>query len=869
MTLDSAEVLKLLVIEDSENDYLLVTSTLRRAGFQLDAQRVETEIALRQALAQREWDLVIADFRLPEFDGNTALEIVRQHRPDTPFIIVSGVMKESLAAATLAGGANDALYKGDLTRLAAVVEREIKAHQDRLIQIEETRLAHSGQEALRDSQERFLQLTDHLPECFWLVDAATGRVTYSNEAYFKITGRAPDHLRQDANDLINALAPEDAERLGDALERLPLGGIDDEFRVIRLDGDVRWVHLRTFPVKDTQSETRGVGHVMTDITDRVSQQHQLQRMAHFDALTGLPNRILFKERLAGSIALARRNLWTMAVCFVDLDRFKNINDTLGHETGDELLREVAKRMRTVVRESDTVSRLGGDEFAVILPDLPDTEAAAGVSRKLIDALEKPFHLGGEDLFISASIGITLFPDDSEDADTLIRNADVAMYRAKEGGRANFQFYRAEMNDRAREMLTLEVDLRQALARKEFELFYQPKVSLVTGAVVGAEALIRWRSPLRGLVSPVDFIPLLEETGLIVQVGEWVLGEACRQAKRWQDAGYAIPVAVNLSARQFEDRSLKQQVRTALDASGLDASLLELELTESLLMRDVAAVEILLVELRAMGITLSVDDFGTGYSSLAYLKRFPINSLKIDRSFIRDITVDPDDASITRAVIHMAMELSLKVVAEGVESLDQMHLLAHAGCDEIQGFYFSRPIPAGEFDLLLQSGKAVDVSTASFPAREEIGVMPAPIATMALAERGTDGKDDSLASVLSLQMSGWIQHAIEYSSTAMVGVDQSGMVVFANAECAHVFREGDALVGRMALEALPPALHPVLSQSEGRQGFTVMLEQQPYWICSSAIVDGGVLNGWLVACTPAHRVNASVNVSTLPSGEREA
>ena len=707
---DPPQPLRVLVVEDSENDFLLLISILRRGGFAPEARRIETEGGLREALEESDWEIVIADYRLPEFNAPAALAIVKHYCPDTPFIVVSGLMQEDLAAVSILSGAHDALHKEKLVRLPAVIRRELKSARLRARQHSALMAAEASRDAVKDSEARFLLLTQHLPECFWLYDVAERKTVYVNEAYTRMTGRPIENLMHNPRDIVEAMHETDVRRLSAAMERARFGGIDDDFRIKAWDGKTRWVHLRTFSIRDKEGVVRSVGGIMSDITDMVTQQHELQRMAHFDMLTGLPNRLLFKERLSASLAMTKRNGWQLGLLFVDLDRFKVINDTLGHAVGDELLRHAAKRLRMVVRESDTVSRMGGDEFAIILPDLPSVDDAASVSRKLIDAMAQPFFLAGQDLFVSASIGITLFPDDSEDVDALIRNADAAMYRAKDAGRNTYEFYRAEMNLRARELLSLEIDLRQALVRREFELHYQPKVSLTTGTMLGVEALIRWNSPQRGLVSPMDFIPLLEETGLIVAVGAWVLQEACRQTAVWHAAGYAhLSVAVNLSGRQVSDTELVVTVREALANTGLPARALELELTESMLMRDAPAVESLLDELRQMGVALSVDDFGTGYSSLAYLKRFPLDTLKVDRSFVRDITADPDDASITRAVIQMSHELSLKVVAEGVETAAQLQLLAACGCDQIQGYYFSRPLAAAALTELLAEDRMIDAS----------------------------------------------------------------------------------------------------------------------------------------------------------------
>ncbi|MDB5867666.1 MAG: response regulator receiver modulated diguanylate cyclase/phosphodiesterase, partial [Betaproteobacteria bacterium] len=430
-------------------------------------------------------------------------------------------------------------------------------------------------------------------------------------------------------------------------------------------------------------------------------EEQFRRLAHYDSLTRLPNRSLFYDRLAHGIAQARRNGWTLAVLFIDVDRFKHVNDTFGHTAGDQLLKQVSERLSGCIRSDDTVGRLSGDEFAIVLSRLTAPEDAATVAQKIVDELNLPFQLEGAELYVTASIGITVYPNDSEDQDALIRNADVAMYRAKERGRNNYQFYTPELNRRTREMLNMESELRRALERDEFVMHYQPKVSLVTGQITGVEALLRWRHPERGLVPPGDFIPLLEETGLIVQTGEWVLKAVCEQIKTWERAGIEpLPVAVNLSARQFLAPDLAGSIRRVLEAHEVKPDLLEVEITESAIMTNADEAIRTLETLEALGVKTSVDDFGTGYSSLGYLKRFPLYALKIDRSFVRDITSDPDDATITQAVISMAHSLQLKVIAEGVETEAQLEFLERYGCDEVQGYLYSKPIPGEECGIMI-------------------------------------------------------------------------------------------------------------------------------------------------------------------------
>lgn len=436
--------------------------------------------------------------------------------------------------------------------------------------------------------------------------------------------------------------------------------------------------------------------------ERKQAEGRVHQLANHDALTGLPNRRLLADRLAQALALAHRNQKKVAVMFIDLDRFKTINDSLGHRTGDRLLQHVARRLTGVLREGDTVSRLGGDEFVVILPEVASAGDAAVVADKIMEILAPPFSIGGHELHITPSMGISLYPNDGKTVETLIRNADAAMYHAKEMGRANYQFFVPQMNVRAAERLQTENDLYRALDRDELALYFQPKIDLASGLICGTEALLRWRHPERGLVAPDNFIPLAEETGLIVPIGEWALKEACRKAKGWQALGLPpLPVAVNLSARQFRQKNLVDKVSQVLTETGLEPGLLELEITETTLMQHTGDNLAVLDKLYALGVKFSIDDFGTGYSSLSYLKRFPVDELKIDRSFVGDIPHDSDDAAIVSAIIALARSLNLQVVAEGVETEDQLAYLARAGCHQAQGYYFSRPLPEDQMLALLE------------------------------------------------------------------------------------------------------------------------------------------------------------------------
>jgi diguanylate cyclase (GGDEF)-like protein/PAS domain S-box-containing protein len=567
------------------------------------------------------------------------------------------------------------------------------------------------EEALRRSELSLATAQEIAHLGNWERDLIGGGTTWSDEC-LRILGLDPGRVAMTPDGFYEFDHPDDAEfvRRTVAESQATHSAYSIDHRIIRRDGVVRWVHEQGGYLTDERGAPVKLVGTLLDITDRKHAEERLAHLAHHDALTDLPNRLMLDDRLAQSIAHAERNGRIAAVLFLDLDRFKVINDTLGHSTGDRLLTLVAERLQGCLRTGDTVARSGGDEFIIVLADVAHLDDVTKVTDRIVESFARPFSIDGKELYASASIGISVFPYDGHDVDSLIRSADTAMYQAKDSGRNNFQFFTANMHAKAVARLSLENDLRHAIERDEFVLHYQPVVNLVSGRVVGAEALLRWNHPERGLIRPADFIPLAEETGLIVPIGDWVLRSACAEANGWSERGHhGVRVMVNISARQFQERNLSAVIDHALEVSGLPAQRLELEITESVVMRDTDDTIRSLKSLKAKGLRLSVDDFGTGYSSLGYLKLFPVDALKIDRSFVRDISVDAFDEAIAAAIVSLARSLRLRVIAEGVETLTQLAFLRRVGCDEMQGYLFSKAVPADEFEALLFEGRRLEAA----------------------------------------------------------------------------------------------------------------------------------------------------------------
>jgi diguanylate cyclase (GGDEF)-like protein/PAS domain S-box-containing protein len=565
---------------------------------------------------------------------------------------------------------------------------------------EKTRVALT---ALQNSEEQFQLATEAADVGLWDWDPQNNAV-YLSPVFKRQLGYREEEMPSSYEAWESRLHPEDRERalatIQDCLaDRMSYYEV--EFRLRHKDGSYRWFLSRGALRRNEAGRPIRMLGVQVDITERRRAEEQLGHLAHYDSLTALPNRVLFADRLGQAMIEADRHGRLVGVAFLDLDRFKNINDTLGHDAGDQLLKAVAERLTGAARKGDTVARLSGDEFTLILADIGHVDDVARVAQKILDAFTQPFHIAGRELHMTASLGITLYPFDVKDVSGLLRNADIAMYRAKEHGCNTYRFYAADMMAKAVENLALENDLRHAVDRGELVLHYQPIIGCAAGEILGMEALVRWRHGARGLIPPAQFIPLAEDTGLIVPIGEWVLREACAQCQRWQrEFKRPLRVAVNLSARQFGQPPIARTVRRALKDAGLDPTMLELEITESVLLHHDAEKLESLRALAEMGITLTIDDFGTGYSSLSYLKRFPVKALKIDQSFTHDIPDDADDAALARAIINMAHILGLKTIAEGVETRTQFEFFRSERCDAAQGFYFSKPLPAAEFAALL-------------------------------------------------------------------------------------------------------------------------------------------------------------------------
>jgi diguanylate cyclase (GGDEF)-like protein/PAS domain S-box-containing protein len=692
----------ILVADDEATQRLLTGQALEQAGYEV--LEATDGIEALQVYEQRRPDLILLDVRMPKLDGFSVCARIRQmvDGGEVPIVMITGLEDIASIEQSYLSGATDFITKP--------VIWAILSHRVRYL----LRAADAIQ-ALRQSEYRLVQAQRVAGLGNWDWDIARDQLCWSDEI-FHLFGIEPKAFEPSFQSFLNFVHPDDRQLITIAIDE----AINNkapyvvEHRIVRGDGSALTVEQQADVVfGENDVPLRMIGTVQ-DISERKRTERQIHQLAYYDSLTGLPNRDLFRERSERALRGAKRNRQKMALIFLDLDEFKYVNDTLGHDAGDELLCEIAGYLTQSIRASDilakpqtegstdaSLSRLGGDEFTIMLPDLEEVELAARVAGRVLEQLRRPMKIQGKEFFVTGSIGISVYPDDGDSVDILLKNADIAMYHAKQSGKNSFRFYAKHMDERVQLRLSMEGKLKRALEKEEFALHYQPKVEIETGKIIGVEALLRWNNPEMGQVSPAQFIPVAEETGLIVPIGEWLLYDACRRAQQWREDGLVpVDMAVNLSGHQFRSGGLVQLVGRVLEDTHLAAASLELELTEGMIMENVEDAVGILNQLKEMGLKLSVDDFGTGYSSMAYLKRFPLDILKIDRSFVQDITTDANDATIIRAIIALARGLSLTSIAEGVETEEQLQFLRRHGCDQIQGYLISRPIPHEQMAQLL-------------------------------------------------------------------------------------------------------------------------------------------------------------------------
>ncbi|WP_181373214.1 EAL domain-containing protein [Massilia glaciei] len=706
----------ILIVDDELINRKLLEALLRPEGYRTVCAASGPEALA--AVAAEAPDLILLDIMMPGMDGYQVANALKSHHATSniPIIMVSAHGDRGERLAGLDSGAEEFLTKPvDRAELWLRVRNllRLKAFNDFLVG--QSSILEQQVQARTADLQRFRTAMDATADAIMLVERASMRLVEVNATACRLLGYTREELLQLGPAELGAGTP---ERLADAYDELIEGAASSALSPVELrrkDGSLMKGEVHRQALRSGNDWI--IVAVVRDVTERQATEQRLHRLAHFDTLTGLPNRTLFYATLEKTLVQANSNARLVAVLFIDLDFFKNVNDTLGHAFGDELLRQFSARLVGCVRVRDTVGRLGGDEIGVILMMQKTQQDAVIVVNKIREALREPFCLQGHEMVVTASIGIAIYPVDAQDRDTLIKYADTAMYRAKQAGRDTYRFFTSQMNSDVLARLELETALRRAIENDEFELYYQPKVQLSSGRTAGVEALLRWRRPGAGLVSPAEFIPVLEDTGLIVKVGTWVIATACSQIGRWiKSAIGPLQISVNVSGRQFIEGDLDADVLEALAANDIPANLLELELTESSLMANTGRTIATLQNLKRHGVQISIDDFGTGYSSLAYLRRFPIDKLKIDIAFIRDVTTNPDAAAITLAIISMAHSLKLEVVAEGVETAAQLSYLRRHHCDQIQGYFFSPPLPLDQLEQLLREEKRL-------PAQDDGGGPP--------------------------------------------------------------------------------------------------------------------------------------------------
>ncbi|MBA3439965.1 MAG: EAL domain-containing protein [Pyrinomonadaceae bacterium] len=691
--------LRVLNVEDEKDDALLLERHLSRAGYELMFEQVATLETMGAALDEQSWDIVISDYHLSHFNGLDALALLKERELDLPFIILSGTIGEDIAVAAMRAGANDYLMKGNLARLVPAIERELQEGIHR-------RERRTAEEALRQSEERFRLLVDGVRDYAIFMLDPEGRVASWNAGAERVLGYTEAEITGQHFSCL--FTPEDI--VGDLpaqeLRIVEAEGRDEHERLlIRRDGTRFWASSVITAIRDETGRLRGFSKVMRDITESRSAEERITHEAFHDSLTGLPNRLMFTEHLKRAIAHAKRHDdYLYAVLFLDLDRFKVVNDSLGHAIGDQLLVATARKLEKTLRPEDVVARIGGDEFTILLNDIHGISDATHIADRIHHELQRSFHFDGHDVFTTTSIGIALSTAAYNEPDEVLRDADTAMYRAKSLGKMRYEIFDPSMHARAMKLMKFETELRQAVEREEFCLHYQPFVLLKTGKIRGFEALVRWQHPERGLVFPDEFIPIAEDTGLIMPIGRWVLYEACRQMREWQDQFHhdlSLAINVNLSGKQFSQSDLIQQIDDVLQQTGLDPNCLKLEITESAIMEKAESSIVMLKQLRDLGVKLYIDDFGTGFSSLSYLHRFPVDMLKIDRSFVSLMNKGNENSEIVRTIVKLAHNLEMEVMAEGVETAEQLEELRALGCEYAQGYFFSEPVDSEKAKTLIE------------------------------------------------------------------------------------------------------------------------------------------------------------------------
>ena len=702
----------LLIDNDAEHVDVFSDALLNATDGPFVGECVKTLAEGIRRLRKKEFWAIFVNLSVPDSQGLETFDKLALAVPGVPTLIIAGAKDVGVALEALRHGAKDYLLEDRLDRDSFV--RAIRNMAER----------KTAEEMLFSEKERAQVTLDSIGDAVLSTDLQ-GKVTYLNAVAEKITGwTRKEAAGKDIDEvfvIIDGTTREPcANPLRTAIRKNRTVGLTPNCILIRRDGTEFAIDDSAAPIHDQRGLPTGAVIVFHDVSVARAMEAEMSHLAQHDILTNLPNRTLLQDRLTQAIATASRNDSRIAVLFLDLDGFKNINDSLSHATGDRLLQLVAKRLLAAVRTSDTVCRLGGDEFVILLSEVAHPGDAGVKAGKILSVLSAPFEMEQNTLRITGSIGVSTYPEDGRSAELLIRNADLAMYQAKEKGRSNYQFFEKGMNVRAVERQSIERDLRFALERDELVMHYQPKVDLKTGGITGVEALLRWQHPERGVVGPLQFISIAEDCGLMLPIGQWVLRESCRQAKAWQEAGLLpVEMAVNVSSVEFRNDKFLEGISTILKETGLEPRYLELELTESVLMQHAEFTVPVLQKLKAMGVRLAIDDFGTGYSSLSYLRQFPIDTLKVDQSFTHEINADTDEATIISAVINMGCHLKHRVIAEGVETAEQLAFLRAHGCDEGQGYYFGRPMPALETSKLLDRGTAPSVIDQRF---QEPGVL---------------------------------------------------------------------------------------------------------------------------------------------------